>query len=108
MTEQNIYERAIEVLHERGWTQLDHGSSEAGPVCLAGAAALACGLSDPNDWCPRLGEFEELLRTVVPGPAMWNDAPERTKEDVVTLLKFAAADELDTWKKLYGPGVTGG
>jgi hypothetical protein len=92
--DRSIYGKAAGVLREDGWTQgaLRDGRGR----CLIGALAKAT-----RDCGEAIWELASQLpfRSI----ATWNDMPERTVEDVFTLLKFAEAGELEAWKALYGP-----
>lgn len=91
MSEPSIYAKAIEVIREKGWA---HSPYDNG-VCLV----QALGDSEAAD---------ELSQATGCYPVWeWNDVPKRTVEDVLLLLKYADAGELDTWRKLYGPGSGG-
>ena len=99
--DRTVYARAIDVIDERGWSQ---GRDVSG-LCLVEAVWVAAR-SDEE----RRDALDALGRATRPSTRRlsflhgWNDAPGRTKEDVLTLLKFADADELTTWSELYGPG----
>lgn len=94
----NPYRRAIAIIRERGWHQ-GTLSGLSGGVCVLGAL-LAAG----HQQCymdRRLRAAVALLCGPLPDRssawpmhpvARWNDAPERTIEDVVLALKHAAAD----------------
>jgi hypothetical protein len=85
-----VYRSARERLEWDGWWQGSYRGPN-GERCLLGAL--------PNyHWYTAL----DRLTRVVGNTAEWNDHPSRTKEDVILLLKFAEADELATWKELYG------
>jgi hypothetical protein len=98
--------KAADILETRGWTQhitLD----EDGAVDLSGSIALAFGVSE-SDLC----EDMERMAVFVPEnkvafllaawgflegyvrqyPTSWNDSPSRTKEEVVKMLRGAAAE----------------
>ncbi len=109
MTEPSTYAKAIDVIQRRGWTQGVLMDTETGAVCALGALYVACHggpwscQTDGHDhfadgWFDQLSLQEATGCTSVDG---WNDAPDRTVEDVILLLKHADAGELDTWRKLY-------
>lgn len=109
--ERSIYAKAIDVLHERGHTKFRLEDDATGAVCLNGALNKAChGSSQFNHSsrspgkCWTGSQYDVLEEAIGHDPAVWNNRAERTLEDVVLLLKYADADELDTWKQLYGPG----
>lgn len=108
MTEPSIYAKAIDVLNERGWNQGDPYEvfPDGGSVCLGTAIGLATGCKYAfceSEAHPDLAAAFRLLTGVLGQHVQtWNDATERTKEDVILLLKYADAGELETWKALYG------
>jgi hypothetical protein len=91
MIVREILEEAIKLIQERGWFQKRLG--KPGQVCLGLAIARTSGSG------PEKLEALLLLRTIIsqipdnrpPGSFYsivdWNDAPGRTKEDVVGLLR---------------------
>jgi hypothetical protein len=114
-----LFATAIEVLQCRGWTQ---GAlvDETGAMCAIGALYTACH----GNWRPcsvdrhdhfAQGWFEQLplVQSIAPTHTTleeWNDAPERTVEDVLLLLKYADAGELTSWQQRYArsQATTGG
>lgn len=95
--ERSIYAKAIDVIHERGWGKGTRWGRPKESVCLEEAIETAAG---------RTAEIREAVSALVQAVGrrsfLWNDAPERTKEDVILLLEYADAGELETWSKLYG------
>ncbi len=90
----NPYLRAIEIIKERGWYQ----GGPVGPdesVCI-GESTTRAGVKDGyHD--ERLVEAVEYVASIPTNSwaspvGRWNDAPERTIEDVYLALKYAAAD----------------
>lgn len=84
------YERAAEILRERGWTQ-GLGEDHAGNVCAAGAAVWAV--------VERLGtenvaiDQRDMAVDMGLGPTwvqLWNDAPGRTQAEVIDRLELTA------------------
>jgi len=64
-------------------------AEEAVCYCALGAISVAAGGNPPDEMGSRA---QELLHTVISGPIdKWNDAPERTQEEVVAKLHEAAA-----------------
>lgn len=106
MNVQRGLERAYGILEKRGWCQ-GHHTNPGGQVCLEGALVMGAGMwSQPNatdlhPFTPEVGRLRDQMLTVVktvlvregqidPGyPAVfdWNDADERTVEDVKLILK---------------------
>lgn len=91
---QTLWDRAAQVIRERGWTQ--HGFVDGnGSVCLVGALALAQGLSEQQllawhqgvtpapDAIEGYGELREHLHE---SPVTWNDSRARTQEQVLEVL----------------------
>ncbi|WP_369149063.1 hypothetical protein [Streptomyces sp. R44] len=94
-----ILEDTYNILEARGWCQGTMQQAD-GKVCLEGAFRAACGYGDTEEeypyWAstPTGGAWETLCRTVEQecgdaAPWIWNDAPERTVEDVKLILKRA-------------------
>jgi hypothetical protein len=102
----NVYERAIEVLRERGWHQHSLESQMGGGVCILGAVSIALNqrtafgdLDYPP--CSLVSDLREVIRGAGWEPdkgvdlsavVAWNDEPQRTVEDVLLVLKHAAAE----------------
>jgi hypothetical protein len=86
-----IGERMLEVLDERGWCQGEL-TNDLGQVCLAGALRVAA-FEDIMQGKPLPGAYSRFgcrLRGLVHSSiGTWNDAPERTEEDVRLLIKQA-------------------
>lgn len=92
--EQKALFRAAEYIRHNGWCQ---GGVQAGArVCLVGSLYIGLGLKVSG--CNIL-KIEPLLQKVqnvaeahgICNLAEWNDAPGRTKEEVIALLEKAAA-----------------
>lgn len=91
MSTTNIFDRAREVLRERGWRQ--GGVSGEGPVCILGALAVAKGM-DAYDWADLDRSTPEvvLIARVVheqyqcSGTWTWNDRKGTTLADVDLIL----------------------
>ncbi|MFE5334157.1 hypothetical protein ACFRCG_47965 [Embleya sp. NPDC056575] len=107
-----VYRRAAEIIRENGWVQgWVYDPQQALPpercrVCLLGAVDLASGEDPGEPWISREDELRDLgpivavlgltsrldrqhtRPTQVIGP--WNDAPERTVEQVLDVLEWAA------------------
>lgn len=87
MEVQKICDEAAAILEKSGWCQEDYFRGER--VCLIGAlmrAALAAGVT-----CKDEG-WNEILRSVSRRAGTvqlyrWNDHPDRTKEEVIALLR---------------------
>ncbi len=100
----NPYLRAIEIIKERGWWQGDWEGPN-GEVCIARSLVIA-GHPQPA-FSLRLQEAMQTVAHMLTkperrlGPGDWNDAPERTVEDVYLALKHAAAD----WDDEHDAGV---
>lgn len=90
-----VLHKAQEILQERGWIKFAPENSDG--VCSLGAVCIAT-----RDLHARGNEFaawpvdtihilqEELMREGhLPSVTVWNDAPERTVEDVLLLFKKA-------------------
>lgn len=72
--------RTIRLLRNRGWRQGGYGMPH-GPYCLQGAIIQAnCEICDTHSIQHQLSA---RLGTKI---SQWNDAPERTLDDVIALL----------------------
>lgn len=95
MTRTTIYSKAADYLMEHGWRQ--HAKGEhGGPRCALGALFSASGMTDlsvaqSDETCHAYVEAVRQLTEHVDGnvPA-WNNAPERTAEDVILAFKELA------------------
>lgn len=105
MTE-NVYEKARQVLRERGWRQGEPLDDEDGGVCILGACAVALDMG-ARDWtvvanehpvvmAPLIGAIREQfpdagVRVSDPNLPWWfNDDQGRTAADVDLVLDKAA------------------
>ncbi len=78
---------AADYIEEHGWCQGEL-RDEMGQVCILGAIA---SIPDPEDWEPRSVALKALRAiTGSPFPDNWNDAPGRTKEEVIAAFRNAA------------------
>ena len=91
-----LHMRAADLIEEKGWMQGGYGS---GPFCVRSAlyqAGLERGYWLPNEskvLPPLRKAFALLDAAVAPsgmGSLCWNDAPGRTKEEVVAKLRAVA------------------
>lgn len=84
------YERAAEIMRERGLAR-GTGQDEDGSVCTGGAMAWAVtermGTDDVRVDLVSMAREMELDEFAVP---FWNDAPERTQEEVIERLELTA------------------
>lgn len=85
MKTSKILYKAVDILHERGWIQ---GAiwEENGGVCAVGAICVAATSSIIDEVRAR----DALKATVGQHIPAWNDAPERSFEDVLLAFKTAA------------------
>jgi hypothetical protein len=99
---QRILLRAHEIIEERGWCQKALQTPD-GRVCLEAAISIAaCGKAFlESRWEmseATLRAFAEMKRRVVFAPGqehrlcVWNDRPERTKDDVLKLIRDTVAE----------------
>jgi hypothetical protein len=88
VTERDVLLRAADLLEEFGWRQESYGSKEEGRMCAMGAIYEAA-IDFKMDVAY---EAETCLARHVGWShvASWNDAPERTKAEVVAALRLAA------------------
>jgi len=82
MSGETVYSRAAERIRQRGWVQ-DVGRGPDGEACLVRALSEA-GQSLVG---PLLAIKAHLGLGVGDALVRWNDAPERTVEDVLMVLK---------------------
>ena len=78
--------RARDILLERGWVQGVSGAP-GGPRCVGGAMSEA---SDSGHAVETFTRFVTSVGIRLGGVAPWNDAPGRTREEVVLALERAA------------------
>ena len=77
----NVYDKAIEIIHERGWVQGGEIRGGSGGTCLM----LALCEADLNiDWRATLRHLD--LTAII----AWNDTPGRTADEVIAKLKLAS------------------
>ena len=98
LTVSDVLLRAADLIEERGWCQWIQEERD-GSLCIAGAIAVASGgiassratmgSNGPLYW-PAVQRFCEFVGEPNPGPARWNNAPERIKSQVLTALREAA------------------
>lgn len=111
--ERSIYGRALDVINRYGWRQYARGSKTT-KACLEGSLNEACHGNRFYCHDSRVASHEPSARHSLMRlrlalgrvPWMWNDTKGRSAEDVALLLKYADADELDTWRELYGPDAS--
>jgi hypothetical protein len=93
----NIFDKAIEVLEEKGWVQGALVREEG--VCAVGALRIAAGEQIPFlKWSRESNTVVSFISKMVPGrePGQlavlsgWNDKSDRTFDDVIHLLKQAS------------------
>lgn len=76
---------AADLIERRGWCQ-GQRVDENGAVCVSAAIVETSHLADPYR-IYRMRTFDALFaKTGEPSP-YWNDRPERTKEEVVEVLR---------------------
>ena len=98
---QRTLERAIDVIHELGWTHHQYRDVETGAVCITGAIRIAChgNISLCLDFdITKSCEFAtvEFMKRVGVGPAYYNDTPGRTVEEVLLAMKQVADGDIVT------------
>lgn len=84
MTEAEILRAAAEIIEERGWW---NGRAPALGECV-GTAIFEAAPRDKEGRVRARRAFREHTRVA---PIAWNDAPDRTKADVLAALRGAAA-----------------
>lgn len=98
MKSSEILTKAKNIILERGWGQGDEetvfNTSDTPPCCVATALSYACnasinemdGYRRARDWftCANdMGGYDTIVK--------WNDAPERTKDEVLAAFDAAIA-----------------
>lgn len=88
MKASEIAEGALHLLKEKGWIQRAQSSDRG--FCVVGALFKAA--TGASDWRDNDGPYQTALKELglltmpKPTPVAWNDAPERTFEDVENVL----------------------
>lgn len=96
--------RTIDILEERGWCQ-HIGRDRDGRVCLSSGMVQAAKELVWGQWFDVWCDAQNAVSSALGWPVItWNDHPDRTISEVKELLKWVAAGELDTYRKLYGAG----
>lgn len=104
-----ILRGAAEYISEHGWNQGDFRDAQTGAVCAAGGIFAVLGFEYDEDGLPAsnttykeyvaetaLAMLADSVGIVPPGHSSisdipeWNDAPERTAEDVILAMKRAS------------------
>lgn len=76
---------AADCIEKYGWCQ-GHAQDDKGRVCVLGA--MVYGAASYEDWQRAIDKI--IRQTNVLEIASWNDAPGRTMEEVVSMLRAAA------------------
>lgn len=86
----NLLLKAAAVIERQGWCQNSIGTLD-GRVCLEGAINVAAGMTPGNliVGVPALA-LRRVVRALGESAFMWNDRPERTKDEVVSKLRAVA------------------
>lgn len=115
-----LLDRAADLIQERGWTQGPLGwgyYDKSGPLCLEGGILAAYGLdrqdSETIAQCPAYKAVKEYLGDRLYGLTdfvswelwVWNDSAIRTKDEVIEVLRAAAAVERTKEEALEGAHV---
>ena len=87
----NPFLKAIDVLKERGWVPK---AGQVGALCMVNALETVVGIDGVLDLREPFASGVEAVAGFRPDRFSeffrWNDAPERTEEDVILALKHAA------------------
>lgn len=86
-----ILRRAADLIEQRGWCQHRLQDSQ-GRLCFNGGIMAAIGMTNFVNAKPLIGlpASEFAFERLGGEPAYWNNAPERTKEEVVAKLRELA------------------
>lgn len=93
VTRRDVLHRAADLLEEFGWWQFGYGSKQAGKFCALGAVDEALrdlGCEAMSSSFASMPLYESLNGGSV---VDWNDAPYRTRAEVVARLREAAEAE---------------
>jgi hypothetical protein len=102
----NLLDSAADKIERDGWHQGDFYPGANGnfledpgsrPVCVRGALLSAQGASTEGDWAwavhwKACAAVEDAISNPLP-LVTWNDAPARTKQEVLDALRLAAKGE---------------
>lgn len=96
MSSEDDLERVAQVIERLGWWQGCHFKDKVynSPCCLAGAADYLAHTKIPEDWYRSTREYHRIRRVLENhlggiDPVVWNDAPGRTVEEVLEMLRGA-------------------
>lgn len=100
--DEQIFERAAQLV-ERGWCQGNSATLTSGTParwedpaasCFCAAGATMRALWEAGWWCPEtqsaamtMLQRKVTIASKTIAPMKWNDAPERTKEEVAAMLR---------------------
>jgi hypothetical protein len=86
--------KAADLIERQGWCQ-DRTHNASGEHCLLGAVWFSHYGKEPPGGIVRELDWHEVFEILkphtAPSIAGWNDAPERTKAEVIAALRAAAA-----------------
>ena len=117
MKTSEVLDLAADAIQHRGWTTGSwNNTKEGAPVCLEGGIAAALGWEIDLDGvddagyetftsCPAYVAVQEYLSLGPFALYHWNDRAERTKEEVIEVLRAAAAVERAKEESLEHQGV---
>lgn len=93
MNARELLAEAARLIERHGWIQRKYGKPETG-FCMLGAVEEVWWSTGSENRTASLEELDRaygLLKLRVPaGPVIFNDAPGRTKEEVLAVLREAA------------------
>lgn len=87
-----VFNLAADIIEHNGHIKGIFTDKDTGACCLVGAVYVACDeLGVPRDGAVHLivSEFETVTGNTR-GPYLWNDAPERTPQEVISVLRQIA------------------
>lgn len=83
--------KAFEVIERCGWRR-HFVDTAGGPTCVIGAFIVAYPHPNTSECCKAMAKLCAYLRrdnkSVFENLGEWNDSPDRTKQDVIDVLKL--------------------
>ena len=96
---QEVTEKAMDVIHELGWSTHTYQDKETSNVCIQGALRIACHGDvnvEEHHTEPCYMASLEFIKRVGVAPSFYNDAPGRSVEEVLLTMKQVAHGDIVT------------